>query len=272
MFFVLSKIVWFCLKPSSLIGLAFLAGLIQLMRHRFHSGRRWVAAAFAALVIFGLSPVTDLLGSALEHRFTRPDLSQPGSRIDGMIVLGGAEDGRINNMRELMSLNEAGERLTEAVALSRQFPQSRVVFTGGSHTVMVAKPPEGQQAYRFLTALGVDPTRQVIEDQSRNTYENAVFTKAMVKMQPGERWLLITSAWHMPRSMGIFRKAGVEVIPWPVDYRTPEGSGLLMPQSSFAQGLQRIDTVAKEYVGLLIYWLTGRSDSLFPAEKALPSA
>jgi uncharacterized SAM-binding protein YcdF (DUF218 family) len=271
MFFIISKIVWFCLKPSSLIGLAFLVGLIQLMRQRYITGRRWVAGASAALLICGLSPFSDLLFAALEQRFDRPDLSGPGTRVDGLIVLGGSEDSRINVMRELMSLNEAAERLTEAVALSRQFPAARVVFTGGSHAVMMTKLPEGQQAQRFLTALGVDPQRLIIEDQSRNTYENAVFTKAMVQIKPGERWLLITSAWHMPRSMGIFRKAGVDVIPWPVDYRAPEGAALFMPQNSLAQGLNRLDTIAKEYVGLVVYRLTGRSDALFPGQKAVPN-
>lgn len=272
MFFLLSKIVWFCLKPSTLIGLAFCAGLFQLTRQRFVSGRRWVTGAVAALAICGLSPLSDVLFAALEHRFPRPDLSAPDARIDGMIILGGAEDGRINVMRELMSLNEAAERMTEAVALSRQFPEARVVFTGGSHAVLMTKLPEGQRAQRFLTALGVDPARQIIEDKSRNTYENAVFTKAMVQMKPGERWLLITSAWHMPRSMGIFRKAGVDVIPWPVDYRAPEGAALFMPQGSIAQGLTRLDTITKEYAGLLVYWLTGRSDALFPGQRAVPSA
>ena len=270
MFFLLSKIIWFCLKPSTLIAVTLGIGLYQLTRQRIVSGRRWVTGALAALLICGLSPLSDMLFSTLEHRFPRPDLSAPGTHVDGIIILGGSEDGRINVMRELMSLNESAERMTEAVALSRQFPASRVVFTGGSHAVLMTKTPEGQRAQRFLTALGVDPARQIIEDKSRNTYENAVFTKAMVQIKPGERWLLITSAWHMPRSMGIFRKAGLDVIPWPVDYRAPEGAGLFMPQPSIAQGLIRLDTISKEYFGLLVYWLTGRSDALFPGQRAVP--
>jgi uncharacterized SAM-binding protein YcdF (DUF218 family) len=264
MFFLLSKFIWFCLQPSSLIGIAALIGAILLARGNVIAGRRWVIGAALALWICGLSPLSDLLIAPLEHRFPRPDLAGANTRIDGIIMLGGAEDARVNVARELMSLNDAGERVTEAVALARRFPQAKVVFTGGSDALLMTKPPEAQRALQLFMALGVDSSRVIIEDKSRNTHENAVFTRDLIKLKPGERWLLITSSWHMPRSIGTFRQAGLDVMPWPVDYRTAAGMAFFMPHNSLNQGLQRLDYIMKEYLGLVVYWLTGRSQGLFP--------
>jgi uncharacterized SAM-binding protein YcdF (DUF218 family) len=91
--------------------------------------------------------------------------------------------------------------------------------------------------------------------------------KALVDPKPGERWLLVTSAWHMPRSIGIFRRVGFTVEPWPVDYRTADAWDLLRLFDAPADGLKRLDTATREWVGLLIYRLTGRTDALFPAPQ-----
>jgi uncharacterized SAM-binding protein YcdF (DUF218 family) len=264
MFFLLSKLVWFCFQPSTLIGLAGLVGVVLLGRGRLVAGRRWMCGAVLAYWIGGLSPLSDVLIAPLEARFPRPDLSSLNDRVDGIIVLGGAEDGRVNAVRELMSLGDAAERVTEAVALARRFPQAKLVYSGGSDAIVLSKRPEARQALQLFTALGIDRARVIIEETSRNTHENATFTKALVTPKSGERWLLVTSSWHMPRSIGIFRQADFDVIPWPVDYRTPVGMALLMPQSSMSVGLHRLDFITREYVGLLVYWVTGRSQGLFP--------
>jgi uncharacterized SAM-binding protein YcdF (DUF218 family) len=264
MFYFVSKAFWFFFQPTSLIALACLIAVVLLWSGRHQRGRNWALGTCVGLCTLGFLPVSDLMLAPLEARFPRPDLSKIENGIDGIIVLGGAEDGRINVMRELMSLNDAGERLTEAVALARQFPRARIVFSGGSDAILITKPPEARRALRFFEALGVDPARVTLEDQSRNTHENAVFTKKLVTPQPGETWLLVTSAFHMPRSIGIFRQVGMDVVPWPVDYRTPVGPALYMPYNSLSYGLHRLDFVVKEYVGLLVYWVTGRSEALFP--------
>jgi len=179
-------------------------------------------------------------------------------------VLGGAEDARGADNRELMPLDEAGERLTEAVALARRLPQARVVFSGGSDSLLRTKEPEARAAGRLLVALGIDPARLTLEDKSRSTFENASFSKALVQPKAGERWLLITSAWHMPRAIGCFRKAGFAVEPWPVDYRAGPIFRPLKFYSSLPEGLRRLDFAVKEYVGLLVYRLTGRIGDLLP--------
>ena len=105
----------------------------------------------------------------------------------------------------------------------------------------------------------------VFEDRSRNTFENAVYTKALVKPRKGEDWLLITSAYHMPRAMGIFRALGMEPIAFPVDYRTYGDSNDFRPPADGTLAVRNFETAAREWVGLLVYRLTGKTDLLLPA-------
>ena len=263
MFAVFTKIAWIVLQPSSLIAIAAMFGLWRLRQGRHQAARRWLAGATAALLIGGLSPASDLLIAPLEDRFPRPDLT--GARIDGLIVLGGSEDTQVASVRHVIAVNEAAERYIEAVVLTRRFPGARVVFTGGGEVMNGASEPEAATAARIFAQLGVAGERMTLESRSRTTWENAAFVAPLVKQNPGERWLLVTSAWQMPRAMGVFRKVGIDVEAYPVDYRT---TGEFKPwrlHGSLTDGLRRFDYVVREYPALLIYWLTGRSSALFPA-------
>jgi uncharacterized SAM-binding protein YcdF (DUF218 family) len=150
------------------------------------------------------------------------------------------------------------------VALARRLPDAGIVFSGGSAQLIPSPSSEAAVVGGMLGAMGVDGSRVVLEDRSRDTYENATFTRALVQPGRGERWLLVTSAFHMPRAMGVFRAAGFEVEPWPVDYRTRGWVEAAAFFYSAGDGLRRLDLVAKEYAGLLAYALTGRTGSLLP--------
>ena len=130
---------------------------------------------------------------------------------------------------------------------------------------------EAEGAESLLTALGVPRERLILEAKSRDTYENAVFLKGELAKQgalgPGTRWLLITSAYHMPRAIGAFRQAGFDIEAWPVDYRTRGRADLTRPFDKVSEGLRRVDVATREWVGLLAYWLGGRSNALFPAPR-----
>jgi uncharacterized SAM-binding protein YcdF (DUF218 family) len=119
--------------------------------------------------------------------------------------------------------------------------------------------------------MGVAKDRLILEASARDTYENAVFLKEELTKQgdlgPGKRWILITSAHHIPRAIGAFRKAGFDVEPWPVDYRTRGKADLTRPFDKVSEGLRRVDVATREWAGLLAYWLRGRSDALFPAPE-----
>lgn len=262
MFFYAAKVLWALLQPSGLLLLAIGAASWSLSRGRLVLAGRMAGCALA-LALAGLSPLPNLLLLPLELRFARADLA--AGPVTGLIILGGGEDGEVAAYWHAHALNEGGERISEAVALSRALPQARVAFSGGTGLLVPGAGSEGAATRDMLVSLGVAPERLLIEDRSRDTWENAVFSKALIQPKPGERWLLITSAWHMPRAMGVFRRAGFPVEPWPVDYRTTGWRSVWWPAASPADGLRRLEVVTKEYVGLAIYWLNGRTSALYPA-------
>jgi uncharacterized SAM-binding protein YcdF (DUF218 family) len=123
---------------------------------------------------------------------------------------------------------------------------------------------EGDFAGEMLESLGISRSRLTIERQLRNTLENAEFSKALVSPSPGERWLLVTSAYHMPRSVGLFRKAGFPVEPYPLDWRIGARDDLFRFTNIALEGLSRTDIAVREWLGLIAYRLSGKTDALFP--------
>jgi uncharacterized SAM-binding protein YcdF (DUF218 family) len=258
--FILSKLLGWLLTPSNL--LVVLVFLACLRRPRNDRRNRGALALAALLLVTGTLPVDEILIRPLEDRFPRP--AEPPPHVDGIIVLGGAIDTDIAEARRVVAVNDHAERLMAAVALARRYPEARIVHTGGTSAVLPGSATEAQVADRWFKEAGIAPDRIVLEDLSRNTRENAVFSKQLVKPQPAQVWLLVTSAAHMPRSVGIFRRVGWTVVPWPVDYET--GPTLDMSLSrSVADRLNVVDDAIHEWVGLGYYYLRGWTPSLFPA-------
>jgi len=269
MFFYLAKGLWFLLQPSTLIALLIGYGAILIWTGWARWGRRFVTIGAVLLLVAGLSPLGNALILPLENRFPRADLDAPTPT--GFIVLGGAEDRLVGTARQVQALNEAAERLVEAAMLARRFPEAKIAFSGGKAGILYKTGTEAEGAESLLTALGVPEDRLILEDESQDTYENARFLKEKLtrdgELGPGKRWLLITSAYHMPRAIGAFRQAGFEVEAWPVDYRSRGKDDLARPFDKVSEGLRRVDVASREWAGLLAYWLTGRSDTLFPAPR-----
>jgi uncharacterized SAM-binding protein YcdF (DUF218 family) len=262
MFFPLSKILGFFASPSNLVISIGLLGLLLLPTRFARAGRALAFASLIVLAIFGLSPVGNALMIPLEDRFPRWDAARGAP--DGIIVLGGAISPDVSAARDEVALNEAAERLTVAAELARRHPAVRIVFSGGSGALIYDEGAEAPFALRLLEDLGIPRARILLEDRSRNTVENAIFSKALIQPKPGERWLLVTSAHHLPRAIGVFRKMGFPVEPYPVDWRTRGAADALRPFATLGDGLRRSDTAVREWVGLAVYWLTGRSSALFP--------
>ncbi len=268
MFFYLAKVLWFLLQPSTLIALLIGYGAILIWTGWARWGRRFVTVGAILLLLAGLSPLGNALILPLENRFLRADLDTP-PRPTGFILLGGAEDRLVGMARKAPTLNEAGERILETVILAERFPDAKIAFTGGDAGVLYKSDSEAAGAAQLLTALGVPRERLILEAKARDTYENAVFLKEELGkaglLGPGSRWVLITSAYHMPRAIAAFRAAGFDVEAWPVDYRTRGEADFTRPFDKVSEGLRRVDTAAREWVGLIAYWLRGRSTVLFPA-------
>jgi uncharacterized SAM-binding protein YcdF (DUF218 family) len=185
-------------------------------------------------------------------------------RVDGIIVLGGAVDAALSHARGQVSLNEAAERITEGVALARRYPQARILLTGGDGSLIQTGYSEADATRKLFIDLGIAPDRIVIESASRNTWENAAFSYRTVEPRADQTWLLVTTAMHMPRAVGCFRRAGWSIVPYPVDYRTYPTVEFEV-SFGFPGGLDLLNLVVKEWDGLIAYYLLGRMDAFFPA-------
>jgi uncharacterized SAM-binding protein YcdF (DUF218 family) len=262
MFFTLSKVLGLFAIPSNLAIALGLLGVVLLATRLARIGRLLTVASLIALALLGLSPLGNALIIPLEQRF--PPWDDTRGPPDGIVVLGGAITPDVSAARNDVALNEAAERVTAAVALARRYPAARIIYSGGTGALFYPEGSEAASAVRIFESLGIPQARVVAEEQSRNTVENAVFSLLLAMPQPGERWLLVTSGYHMPRAMGVFRRAGFPVEAYPVDWRTRGPQDALRPFSSLGGGLERADTAVHEWAGLLVYWLTGRSAALFP--------
>lgn len=261
-FFWLSKIFWTILQPGSLLLLLVLLAWFLLMRGATRKARWVQSLAVVALLLVALIPFGNWLLAPLETRFpTNPPLP---AKIDGIIVLGGAEDAVRSAAWNQVEVNESAERFLASLALARRYPAARLVFTSGSGNLTNRKARGADVARRLYRDLGLDPARLAFERNSRNTAENAALSKALVKPAPGEVWILVTSASHMPRAVGVFCKAGWPVLPWPVDHRTAPGFQTWIDYG-LAANLDTLSLGLKEWLGLAAYYATGRTGALFPS-------
>ncbi|WP_083992145.1 YdcF family protein [Bradyrhizobium embrapense] len=259
MFFVLSKTLGIILLPINfLIGVGVIGAALLLTRFA-RLGRKLMVGSLLLLAICGFSPLGNVLVSALEQRFPPWDASRGAP--DGIIVLGGSIDADLSVAHGTPVVRTAADRVIAAAALARRYPNARLVFTGGSANLISNDAREADYAAEMFESLGIAKSRLIIERRSRNTAENAEFSKTLVDPKPGERWLLVTSAYHMPRSVGLFRKAGFNVEAYPVDWRV----GDVMSFAALAiEGLSRTDLGAREWIGLVAYHLAGKTDDLLP--------
>ncbi len=263
MFFILSKVLGFFALPSDIAATLAVVGVVLLFTRFKRAGRALATLGTVLLLVAGLSPLGNALMLPLEERFPPWDASRGAPT--GVVVLGGAIEPEISAARGTPALDEAAERITAVAALARQYPGARIIYSGGNASLVLAGGIEADYAADLFASLGIPRGRIETERASRNTIENAEFSKALAKPKPGERWLLVTSAFHMPRAIGVFRRVGFAVEAYPVDWRTRGPIDLALPFGSVAAGLSQTDTALHEWVGLIAYWLSGRSSALFPA-------
>ena len=254
MFFIVSKIFWMLVAPSHWLGLVVLAGALCLFLGRLRAARILAVAAVALLVVAGMLPLSGYLIRAIENEY--PRTAWP-AHVDGILILGGGYNTWVLRTRHAPATNGTAYRLTEAYAAARHYPQARVVFSGGSGILGGADWSEAESARYVLTGMGLEPSRLVLEPHSRNTDENIRFSKELVKPKPGETWLLVTSAVHMPRAMAIARRNGWPMLAWPSDYITgPQIGGVGF---NIGGNLALTDFAVHEAIGIIAYRLTGKA-------------
>jgi uncharacterized SAM-binding protein YcdF (DUF218 family) len=263
MLFVLSKLFWYVASPGNFCIILVVLGTLLLVFSRRRRGLGSVALGAFGLTIVTVLPISTWAITPLENRF--PQSPNP-VRLDGIVVLGGSVNPVVSLARHQVSIQEASERLFETVSLAQRYPSARIIVSGGDSSIVPnGNISEAKVMRDALTGMGIASDRIQLEDKSRNTYENALNSFKMAAPQPGETWLLVTSGWHMPRAMGCFRVVGWQtIVAHPVDYRT---TGMPESLSTFTAVIEfsRLSTAAKEWIGLAVYRLLGRTDSLFPA-------
>lgn len=257
LFFVLSKLVWALLRPDTLLLLLTVAGLI-LMARRPRAGRICVALAVGLYALIGILPLQTLLLAPLENRF--PDRPET-ARIEGIVQLGGAEAVSAARLSGQPEVGDAADRYLATLALARAHPEATVIFAGGG-AALHPRGGEARIARTLLTEAGLPRGRLILENRSRNTAENAANARRLAPQTLTGEWLLVTSAFHMPRAVGTFCAAGwSRLVPWPVDHRVVPFRAGWNP----AGNLDELGVALREWIGLAAYRATGRSDSLFPS-------
>lgn len=260
-FFSVSKIAWMLFCPDSFLVLLMISSFLLIWLKAYGKAMIIISILTLAILLITVLPLGHWLMFPLEKRF--PPQTELPEKVDGIIVLSGAEKGFSSFVWQQVELNQFSERLFSFIQLVRKYPHARHVFTGGSGDLFRQEYKQAVVAKRLFQEQGLDISALIFESQSRNTFENALFTKKLVNPGPEEKWILITSASHMPRSFGIFQKIGWNVIPYSVDHSTnPEN--LFRLTWNFSGNLSQINGAIREWIGLFAYYHTGKTLEVFP--------
>mgnify|MGYP003108836881 CR=1 FL=1 len=264
-FFWASKLIWALISPDSLLLLFWLAGFALLLCGALRPAKLILGCAAGIALVVALLPLGDWVILPLESRFA--PLQDLPEQVDGIIVLGGFLDSSASQSWQQTQSNQAAERLWAFTALARQYPDAQLLFSGGSAALTGQSRKEADQLPALLREAGLGARGLLLEDQSRNTYENVLFSKALAKPLPQQRWILITSAAHMPRSVGIFCAQQWPVLPYPVDFRSDRDRRWSV-SLRFAEHLHELSDASREWIGLLAYFLTGKTVYLLPGQSS----
>jgi len=262
-FFLASKIVWALISPGSLIVILGLSAWITTVLKWPKTSRSLLAISALLLALVGFFPVGEWLIAPLENRFIT-NAALP-SDVDGIVVLGGAISPQMSNIWQQAEIGGGADRLTNFLYLAQLYPNAQLVFTGGSGSVTAQEYKEAEMAQLLFEQLGLGERAIIYESESRNTSENASNSKELVMPKSGENWLLITSAFHMPRSVGVFCQQQWNVQPYPVDHLSQKGN-LLRVSYSLSGNLSVLETAVREWVGLVAYRLSGRTARFLPGK------
>jgi len=263
--FILAKLFWFVVEPLNFATFLLVAATGLILTRRWErAGRRSLTLVVAVFALVPVLPVETWLARPLEARF--PSVPVP-ARIDGVIVLGGAVDADLSRVNGEPEVGEAVERIHAFVEIMRAHPEARGVVTGGNGRLFPGEGREDAPTRAVFRQIGFDDGRVVYENESRDTWDNAVLSRRLVDPRPNEAWVLITSAAHMPRAMGVFRRVGWPVFPHPVDHRAPIDGKMSPAALDAARSWERSGEALREWIGLVAYRLLDRTDAFFPAPR-----
>jgi uncharacterized SAM-binding protein YcdF (DUF218 family) len=263
-FFILSKAAHVLIEPLNwlliLIGLA----LLFLLLRKNYLVRRALGIALFLGLFMGYMPTSQFAMRILEDAVPQTPLtSERFEQLGGILILGGAiEGGPIARDRGEVSIGSSAERVTKALQLLRQHPEVPFIFSGHSGRLLSKDISEADAFKRLLQEQSLNTHMGFYENQSRNTYENMVYSKKIIDgiaekegtlVKP---WLLITSASHMLRSVQVAKQQGLLVVPLSVDYQTSKQTS--WHRFDLVEGGDQWNRFIHELVGMIAYWITGK--------------
>lgn len=260
-FFFASKLLWLVVAPDMLLVLLCVVGVFLFWRGSLLAAKMVLSAVTLAVAAITVLPIGSWMIYPLEQRFPRsPSLPD---RVDGIIVLSGGVNAAATTQLGQTQVNEQVDRELALLRLARRYPNAKLLYAGGASSLTHQQFKGADAAATFLSEMGLANGRLLLERESRNTFESAVLSKRLVRLSPDETWLLVTSAFHMPRSVGVFCQVGWSVLPYPVDYRAGDSLSLF-GDVEFATHLERLTLATREWIGLLAYRVTGKIPTVLP--------
>lgn len=263
-FFFASKLIWALVSPDSLLMILAIGAWLAAALGKQAIARRLTSIVALCVLLIGCFPIGEWLIAPLEKRFPA-NVALPGN-TDGIIVLGGALSPTLSSIWKQPELGGGADRLTSFRYLASLYPNAQLVFSGGSGSLTQQQYKEADSAQVLFEQMGISERAILYESESRNTVENVTNTKQLLNPTDTENWILITSAFHMPRSVGVFCQQQWRVTPYPVDHHSRTGQ-LLRLELNFAGNLGLLTTAMREWVGLIVYRLAGNTEQLLPGTK-----
>lgn len=261
LFFLSSKILWSILNPESLLLISLSIIIFLFVRRKDNIAKKLLYFTVSIFMVIGFLPIGSWLIYPLETHFpSHPKLPE---RVDGIILLGGSFITSTSQSWNKVQTNQYADRIHDFLALIHQYPTAKAIFTGGSANVTNQRHTEAYFAEQLFNRIGIKKNRIIYENKARNTFENVIYTKQIAQPQPEETWIVVSTAYHLPRAVGIFCKQNWNIIPYPADFHTnPEE--LLAPSLNLSGNLQQLNEGIHEWLGLTAYYLTGKTNQWLP--------
>lgn len=258
--FFIGKVFWELFNPVQVLFITLFVSLPMLLSSWKKFAKYLLFFSVGVFLFIGIIP-TKFIAAPLENYFPQTQLP-PQEQVEGIFILGGSINLIASEKQNRTIFDKNKKRVSGGIEMMKHYPAVRVVYSGSNYTPFVGRH-EGYYFRKYLKSLGIK--RKIIyEKYSRTTYENARYASSAVS-DFDKKWILVTSAVHMPRSIGLFRKEGLNVVPYPVDYiKEDKHSSKPFSPKLFISNYFRFNQVMKEYISLLAFYVLGKTDHLLP--------
>ena len=260
MTFFLSKFLWLLINPFNIFIYILLLVIFLLILKKNKTALVLLIFNVLFILMISVFPLGNFLLFQLEKKFHNVD--PVTVKIDGILILGGASNPYLSSIHKQLIFNNSSERLIESIKLIKKYKDAKVVFSGGLGDINYPNLDHAKVAKDLFDSMEINTTEIIFENKSKNTYENIIFSKKIANIKKNEKWLLVTSAFHMNRAMLIANKHGLNLIPYPVDFRLSKNFNF-KPTLRLIGNLKSLDMSLREWTGLFAYYLMGRSSGVY---------